>query len=365
MRVSEIHFNHSPGNPDSDALSIRQNGKPGTEITAPEWTSDRRLPVAFSAAPAKSNVSIRASLTAGPAGETLEVRARGGGVFGDLHRRSVPFDRTGNATLVPFDLSAARIGSSGVSKTESRLTWQYRDGSGWTDFEQTRHTVFVTLGRPTWPWNSLAVSGRRLPWVDALDLACAWCMGLRSFAAISERVTLRVNQQSHVRYDGGPKFGTAEFMLHSYLAALELPDRPFVMNCTDAANAVVTLSNLLGCNLGTGRILDVETRHIVPIGGDASGTPMWKTKGWDFHEVAWVGAIGPQERLYDATLQLDLDDDDSDELHLAGHALNLRYGQQHTPEVGDYRLLLKRPNFGRFQLDGSLHRNPLAEDARS
>ena len=82
-----------------------------------------------------------------------------------------------------------------------------------------------------------------------------------------------------------------------------------LVNCQDCASAVVSMSNLAGCELWCNRMgRNFETRNFLPI-----GFPQQIRKNFVFHEVAWEGQCGDQDLVYDACLEYDGDDTPGEE----------------------------------------------------
>ena len=76
------------------------------------------------------------------------------------------------------------------------------------------------------------------------------------------------------------------------------------MNCQDCASAVVSLSNLAGCDLWCNRMGGCfKTRKIVLL-----GTFQITEEEFTFHEVAWEGQCRDQDLVYDACLEYDVDE---------------------------------------------------------
>lgn len=80
------------------------------------------------------------------------------------------------------------------------------------------------------------------------------------------------------------------------------------VNCTDCAAFVTSLSNILGCGLYSSQMrYSFDTNPYCAIGCANWEPPKW---GWGFkyHEVAWNGACGDANEVFDACLRYDGDD---------------------------------------------------------
>jgi hypothetical protein len=194
------------------------------------------------------------------------------------------------------------------------------------DFDTTSHKVYLVLDVPSGPWVQTSADDVQLPWVSALETACMWALGAKTADEAAARVTRAVNTQPLASYTPVTMFGWVSYQLGSYLAAIG-GGAPFVMNCTDAANAVTTLSNLLGCDLWEGRFFDMQTREFLTLSGDPADPADWVPWGWSYHEICWLASMTPSGPVYDGCLQLDMDDDDTDAVHVARLPVKMPFDQ--------------------------------------
>jgi hypothetical protein len=118
-----------------------------------------------------------------------------------------------------------------------------------------------------------------------------------------------VNRVPNVTYTPSTMFGFGDYELSSYLT--HLPGGSFVMNCTDCADAVTTLSNLLGCNLAEGQFFNMVTKRFLTLAGNPASNADWVSWSWGYHEICRLGAIGQNGQLR-RRLQLDMDDNYGD-----------------------------------------------------
>jgi hypothetical protein len=80
------------------------------------------------------------------------------------------------------------------------------------------------------------------------------------------------------------------------------------VNCTDSANTVATLSNLLGCELWESQMASsFYMNSIIAIGYNVWAVPFWG--GFGYHEVAWKGGATASDPLFDGCLKVDGDAD--------------------------------------------------------
>ena len=331
MQVEEVHFNHDPGAAAGDAFTIAKDGGSGT-VVAPEWSRDpvKRDPCAYALGTIKSAVTIKVRFSGGPASGARTIRAIDAkpvappsgclgflawiiqslvhaiaGTVGEVLEKSVAFNGKGQSGLESFTLNAPFLGANGfVSKRLTSWRWQYKSGGSWIDFDTTEHTMFVTVDLPSLPWTQSG-SASQLPWANALDRACTWALAKKTKDEAAEAITREVNRVPNVSYTPMTMFGFGDYQLSSYLT--HLSGGAFVMNCTDAADAVTTLSNLLGCNLAEGRFFDMHTRKFLTLSGDASVDADWVAWDWGYHEICWLNDYS-SNTVWDGCLQLDMSD---------------------------------------------------------
>jgi hypothetical protein len=108
------------------------------------------------------------------------------------------------------------------------------------------------------------------------------------------------------------------------------------VNCTDSANTVSTLSNLLGCDLWQSRMgSSFYMNPILAIGCSTWERPFWG--GFAYHEVAWKGACTENDNLFDGCLCVDGDADPTTAPHTPLLPTNMLFGNCTTM---NYRLRL-------------------------
>jgi hypothetical protein len=329
MQVEEVHFNHDPGSASGDAITIAKDGTSGA-IVAPEWSRSpvKNDPCAYALGAITNAVTIKARFSGGPVGESVKIRAIDAnpvppaqpgcagfiahfidalvhalfGTVGEVLEKDVAFNGKGISSLETFTLNAPYLGANGfVSKRSTVWRWQYKSGGTWYDFDTTDHIMYVTLDMPNVPWVQSTPS--QLPWAIALERACLWAVGMKTKDAVAESITREVNRVPNVSYTPMTMFGFSDYQLTSYLT--HLSGGAFVMNCTDAADAVTTLSNLLGCNLAEGRFFDMQTRKFLTLSGDPNVAADWVSWNWSYHEICWLNDYS-SNTVWDGCLQLDM-----------------------------------------------------------
>lgn len=364
LRVEEVHFNHDVTGAVSDALTIRKNYG-GSQIVAPEWRRGfPSQPAAYASAALGKAVTIRARFSGGPPNGARKIRALDayvppvdpggclgwllvliakavralfGNVLGDVGEKNVTFDAAGTSAVETFTLVNHKLKSAGVGIRTTAWKWQYQQGNQWVTFDPTQHKIYTVLDTPAGPWSQGAGNDTQLPWTDALEKACLWALGAQTKDEVAERITRAVNTQPLQGYTPATIFGFYTYNLSSYLNYLD-GGVPFLLNCTDCANAVTSHANLLGCDLWEGRFFDMVTRKFLTLNGDPAVEADWVSWPWNYHEICWLGSIGQLGKVYDGCLQLDMDDNYSDLVHVAQHPIKMTFGTN-DPSHYKHRLI--------------------------
>ncbi|MFW6074090.1 MAG: hypothetical protein ACOC9Y_00740 [Chloroflexota bacterium] len=382
MQVEEVHFNHNTGSASDDAINIRRDETPGSKIEAPEWTLGQTpQPACYAIAAIGKQVTIRARFRDGPRSGSRKIRAVDadlpfdrpagclgflinlilmliraltGNVLGDVKEQMVTFDESGRSALTTFELVNHRIKKSGVAIRTTRWKWQVLEGGSWVDFDTTQHRIFIVLDMPRGPWQQNAGGDNiQLPWVSALEKACSWAVIAQTKDEAAAKITRAINSALQQSYNPATFFGYTTYNLSFYLDELD-SGSPFSLNCTDCANAVTTMANLLGCDLWEGQFTWIFTREIVGVGGDPGNPGDWVTWNWSYHEIAWLDSTTPDSYIYDACLHIDMDDDYDDSVHIPRLPVKMRFG---TPDQ-DY--LYRLMESGNGTIENVPRRRPVA-----
>jgi hypothetical protein len=330
MQLEEVHFNHDTTSASGDAITICRDKSSGA-IVAPEWRRApvTREPAAYARDAISGGVTIQARVSGGPPNGTRRIRAIDAnapttpppgcagwiswflqlianvifGTVADVMPKNVQFDAAGNSALESFTLNSPYLMPGGfVSKRNTVWKWQSKGKGPWVDFDVTQHTIYVIIDVPTAPWVQSG-DATQLPWAIALDQACTWAVARATKDQVAEAITLGVNRVSNVTYTPVTTFGFDEYFLASYLS--HLAGGPFVMNCTDCADAVTTLSNLLGCNLAEGQFFDMNTKPFLTLAGDPNNNADWVSWSWGYHEICWLNDYS-SNTVWDGCMQLDM-----------------------------------------------------------
>lgn len=377
VTLDSIKLNHDPSTATTNAINIRKNA---TElIQVPEWRAgisvtpeDSRAAYAieetngqtltiqarfrWSGPAAKQAIEVRAlDPTVNPPGPSgclgiiLQlireiIRALFGNVLGEVKSKTVAFGPGGISAYETFELTKTRLDKAAVSIRTTTWRWQYRvAGGSWTDFETSTHRIYVLLEVPNAPWQQspYSSSNTQLPWTDVLDRACAWAAFAVDRDSAAAGITSGVYKlgTSVVTYDcpggGASHYAYPNFDCTAFLDRIAggFGNGQHV-NCTDCATFVATFANAVGCDLWQSRMgWGFDLNPLLAIGSNA-----WQTAcgwgGFSYHEVAWKGACGATEAIFDACLQVDGDADPTTAPHTPLLPTNMTFG---TSGSGGYR----------------------------
>lgn len=345
--ISAIRFNFHSGASTNDGLNLRKNF--ATAGPSPEWQKGISVnyidsPALYTIKESQGNtLCIQAAFKANGI-SAAQVRATGGGRLGAVNERFISFNSAGNSGYETFDLENTTFHAHGIDKFNVLWRWQWRlkPTDSWKDLGYTRHRVYIILQAPILPWVQTAGS-TALPWTDALEIACAWAKGATTRDAAAGHITERYNDCGVVSYDttfgatiyGGGSFNLTE-MIERLNGGLGLGG---LVNCTDSANTVSTLSNLVGCDLWQSRMgWSFRLNEVIAIGYNIWAVPFgW---GFSYHEVAWKGACTDSDRIFDGCLKVDGDTDPTTAPHTPLLPKNMLFGNCTTM---NYRLRLSPP----------------------
>ena len=234
------------------------------------------------------------------------------------------FNASGLSSAIDFELMWPL--PSTVERADVSLDWYARLTPGpakTAAIGSAIHRFYIILARPTAPWTQQAA------WVAALDLACDWAAGANNVDEAAARVTERYNGSSLVKYDidsGSTMYGFSAFnltqMLERLTGGVGLGEK---VNCTDSANTVSTLANVLGCDLWQSRMeSNFALNPVIAIGYNVWEVPFGS--GFRYHEVPWKGACTENENVFDGCLKLDGDADPSQPPHTPLLPTNMLFG---------------------------------------
>lgn len=314
---TNVKFNWNPDSSANDAINLRCDYNTPYNISNGEYTPSYSYPVCY-----VTNVVpvVKAKFRVVPeAVSSLELDAvLNGTLLSDLGATTVSFT-SGESGYADFTMSGAVASSVGLNAANS-YTWRVRSING-TQLSTPKavastgpHKTYVILGEPVEPWSN-EPNVRNNAWSTALDLTCQWASGKTSCQQVATAVTEEINGCGRLMYD------TNRYAAHytdnrGLLSSGHMELSAFIdrimggeskgplVNCQDCASAVVSLSNLAGCDLWCNRMGGCfKTRKIVLL-----GTFQITEEEFTFHEVAWEGQCRDQDLVYDACLEYDVDE---------------------------------------------------------
>ena len=302
-----------------------------------------------------SSAVVKARLSASLAQPTksVEIRALEGGTLGAIDPVAVNF---GTKSEVTVDVPLTHLGVYGPAQTDVSWRWQYRVGNGsWRFLARTYHRAYCTPRQPNEPWDLSAPDLVANPWTAALDIACQASNlsgmademdGLASglcellnpggLAPNPFRLAYTVDDPGSPHYTGsGGTLDLSAFLERAGGAA----GNGALVNCDDCAGLVVTLANLLGCNLYEQYISTSAMHPAIPIGEGqwwASGLGFLPSYGpagdgiLTYHRVAWRGSNENDARVFDITWLLNgfANPDDPEQPHPEMRTTWYPYGER-------------------------------------
>lgn len=222
--------------------------------------------------------------------------------LGEVSPTTVYFNDTsfsvyrGKNTLVPFLLEDVNFPEMGVGIYDINLLWEFRvlneskteeEGKDiwrkpWLKIGMTNHRIFILLDTPKFPWTPYQLPDihepppRALPLISkALTIACNWARGASDKTEAAKMIADKLYDSGLLEYNvnmnyyeegnfdytdlGGENPGERHYlatfnlskMLERLLGGQGNGEKA---NCMDCALTVVTLANILGCNLQPGRL---------------------------------------------------------------------------------------------------------------
>lgn len=320
LKLVAISFNHDISALSGDAMNVRRNFT--NTISVPEWTTGTTLatdsPAAYTIKETQGKkIFIKVKFTSLPKNATAQVKADGGGVLGPIDPQPITLvNGVSVPEFVTFELKHHSIGAGGIKLEDITWNWKYRccGGSEWEPLQTTHHRVYIVLEQPTLPWKQQPFPDSQNPWTEALDYACVWAAGKQNRDDAASAITEAINATLGLVYDnsaGASHYtsgGLAFFELTQFLSYLKNgTGLGNVVNCTDCATITTTFSNLVGCDLHASKMgYSFNLTPFRGIGAAVFGCPGFGC-GFSFHEVAWKGAHGNADPLFDACLRVDGD----------------------------------------------------------
>ncbi len=164
--------------------------------------------------------------------------------------------------------------------------------------------------------------------MGVLEIACGWASGSNNADDAARLITERYNGCG-VSYDtnlGADAYGYTTFNLTEMIELLNGgPGLGSKVNCTDSANTVSTLANVVGCDLWQSQMWSSFAMNpVMSIGYNSWDVPFGF--GFRYHEVAWKGACTQNDNLFDGCLKVDGDADPGQPPHTPLLPTNMLFG---------------------------------------
>ena len=272
-------------------------------------------------------------------------------LLGDVKETPVSFDKDGNSVVyfaakeeplnpvehehgvIQLTIEGSKIWGIGVVASWQLWQWQFSEDKGetWQNVSNlfrgglSAHRVYITKNLPNWPWTALdqkikQVEGNyfitRPPYIEILELACEWANSLKTIEEIVAAITTSLNKSGRFKYDYSNNY-TSPFV--NFFDCTRFVDRLYGkfgrgpnVNCIDCSYMVISLCNVLGCDLRPVMIKQpgesmspFMTNPIVPIGIDTEG----KIEEFSLHQFAVLLTDDniANATVYDACLRYDLE----------------------------------------------------------
>jgi hypothetical protein len=348
VTLEAIKFNHNPNSATTDAFNIRKNE---TEpVIIPEWrrgisVNPEDSPAAYARDAISGCITIKAKFSCtDPNVSNIKVRAidaqRGNAnILGKVQPTRVTLIN-GESGFVSLTLPSRRFARARVGVYDIVWHWQFSyNSSDWICFATTKHRIFMVLALPTLPWqpDSPDISNTQQPWTDVLHFACRWAGSATSTPQAATLITQQVSglgvTEQLVHYDN-PQSGATGFTLDDpptfdctdflRLIRRQSNQHGSGVNCDDCAAFVATFANILGCS-----VAEAQMDHNFPLNPHLRiGATGLETDEFSYHTVAWAGACGEDDEVFDACVQLDSDDRPSQEPHPLFVPANVRFGRR-------------------------------------
>jgi hypothetical protein len=90
----------------------------------------------------------------------------------------------------------------------------------------------------------------------------------------------------------------------------------------------------------------MQTRKFLTLNGNPANNADWVPWSWGYHEICWLTQIDQYGKIYDGCLQVDMDDNYADNVHVAQHPIKMRFGMS---DLADYRYRLIESGAGTLE----------------
>jgi DNA-binding beta-propeller fold protein YncE len=336
FEIHSIQFNYKG----SQAVALKDH-LAGTAVPVPEYVRGvRNGPAAYTRG---SLPHVRVVLRKRPGFVPGTYTIGATGSLGGIRWKTVTptFNPSGLSNEIDFEFMWPLPGT--VQKADVSLDWYARRTPGPSipvAIGSAVHRLYILIGRPTAPWIG------ETPWVAAMELACGWAAGSATADEAAAGITAGYNGSGKVSYDtvsGATMYGSSTFSLSEMIERLNggvgLGNK---VNCTDSADTVSTLANIVGCDLWQSRMSSTfgfDLNPLIAIGYNTWAIPF--SGSFSYHEVAWKGGCTQSDNVFDGCLQVDGDADPTSAPHTPLLPTNMLFGDC---AAMNYRLRLCPPS---------------------
>ena len=376
ITLRSIQFDHANGASAASSLHLRRDAK--TKVARPEWVAGQAnaadSPVLYAEdLHGSGKVIVKATFTKTLFGvaKHIEVRATEGGVLGPVEAFSLDFSLAAEVTT---SIPLTQLALQGPSQGDVSWRWEYRTGSGaWQFLARSHHRVYCVPKRPHEPWDVSAPDLTANPWTAALDFACqasnlsgaanemdglaaGLCELLNpgGLAPNPFRLAYTVDDAGDAHYAGAGGTLNLTALLERASGGVGKGE---LVNCDDCAGLVVTMANLLGCNLYEQYIAASAMHPVIPIGEGqwwANNLGFVASSGsvgdgiLTYHRVAWRGEDENDAVVFDITWLLNgfADPDNPEQPHPEIRTPWYAYGERFKIAGALDYIGRLHPNFG-------------------
>lgn len=330
MAVTNIKFNWDTGSSVNDAINIRQDFNTSHDISNGEWVKGgTNIPVCYTTNKA---VTIKARFVVQPASITSAViwatSTVSGGSLSNVIKTNVTFSGgMSSPEYVMFQIDGT---TPNCVKKTAVDAWQWKienvNASGSTTNNVNTsgaYTIYTILNEPVSPWDNSWLGGNNPSnaWVSVLDFVCLespWAGGTTTIPDAAAKITQQIYNSGRFTYDstGGAcnytRIALDYFDLTSWIERLNGgTGRGESVNCWDCANGVVSMCNVLGCDIWNQWMgWNFQCNEIRAIKDGTWGRPFpppLGSNGFSYHRVGWRGAVANAGKVFDACLKVDND----------------------------------------------------------
>ena len=334
FEIHSIQFNY-----DGSAAIRLKDHLAGSPVPLPEYVKVVRNKPAAYVMGTLPHVKVVLKKLPGFVGGAYAIGATGN--LGGVRRKTVTpvFDPSGLCN--PIDLELMWPLPATVGKPDVTFNWYARQSPGPAipvSVGATSHRLYLVVAKPTQPWVT------EIPWIAALEIACDWAAGAATVDAAATLITKGYYNCGKVKYDdinGATFYGSVTYMLSQMVDRLNGgPGLGQKVNCTDSADTVSTLANVVGCDLWQCKMgYNFDLNPILAIGFPPPNPwPQWS--GFSYHEIPWKGACTQNDRMFDGCLMVDGDGDPTKAPYAWLLPTNMLFGDCTTM---NYRLRLSPP----------------------